>query len=704
MSETKTLEKLLEGLSLDKKKLDEIKNKPQIEQNIKDIGECSPEITKMHYSLACTAPKNVDIIRIAKLIDAGLVKHENMLRGIYKVLEKNVSDEEVANFISENSFSENEIKNFIDQRKGSLKRDILREIKNEMPYVDFKIVMALLNDYKEPEMKSPQPVEEEKDWLDEGEISRIHKPTENKQVNDQILQEHLKRTGGKVVTRFPPEPNGNLHIGHAKALNLSFEYAKKFGGYTYLRYDDTNPKNESEEHFHSILEDVKWLGFEPYAITSSSDYFDKMISFSFDLIKKDKGYVCFCSLDDIRNRRKIFQAERDKGNYDPTILSPYRNRTVDENLADLQKMLDGVYSEGEAVFRFKMDLESKNPLMLDLVGARIINMVHPRKNKNFFVYPSYEFALCVSDSLEDVTHSFCSREFYTRQEPYHWLLQNLGLYEPVQWEFSRLNLSNTVLSKRKLQELVRRGMNWDDPRFYTIKGMRRRGFTANGINNFVKSVGITFTESIVDLKILENFVRDDLNKIAKRVFCIRNPLKLIISNVQKKSIELPVLFGSEEKAMFPVEVNKIVYIDSSDFSDAQSTDFLRLTPSQPVGLINFGTVKFVEKNNEGIVVQLVDEKPLKHIHWVPNLNNKVELRLYKPLFRSFEPETVGFLNDINFESLEIADGYCDGRIIGAKNLDKFQFVRSGYFCCDKDSKDDHLVFNLTLPLKGVTEV
>lgn len=703
MSDLKTIEQLLLGLNIDGKKIEEIKNKPQIQQNIKDIGKACSEFTKMHYSLACTAPKNANIERISKFIDSGLIKHDNMLRGVYKMLERDISDEDLKEFIVKNDYSKENIKNLINKKIGMQKRDILKEMKNEMPYADFKIVIGIVNDLEEPEIKVAAAVNETNDWLDSGEISRIGKPADNKQVTDQILQEHLKRTGGKVVTRFPPEPNGNLHIGHAKALNLSFEYAKKFGGYTYLRYDDTNPKNESEEHFHSILEDVRWLGFEPYEITASSDWFTKMIEYSFNLIRAGKGYVCHCSLDDIRNRRKTFQLERDNGNFDPTILSPYRNTSIEENLIEFQKMLDREYLPGDVCFRFKMDLESKNPLMLDLVGARIIDIVHPRKNINYYVYPSYEFALCVCDSLEDVTHSFCSREFFTRQESYHWLLQNLGLYEPVQWEFSRLNLSNTVLSKRKLQELVKRGLNWDDPRFCTIKGMRRRGFTAVGINNFVKSVGITFTESIVDIKILENFVRDDLNKIAKRAFCIKNPLKLIISNANKKTIELPVVFGSEEKAMYPVEVNKFVYIDGSDFSEASSGDFMRLTPTQTVGLINFGTVKFIEKTSEGIVVQIVDEKPLKHIQWVANLNNKVELRLYKPLFSSTNPEEVGYLNDINFESLEIVDGYCDGRVIGAKNLDKFQFVRVGYFCCDKDSKDDHLVFNLTLALKGVTE-
>ena len=354
----------------------------------------------------------------------------------------------------------------------------------------------------------------------------------------------------------------------------------------------------------------------------------------------------------------------------------------------------------EATFRFKMDLDSKNPLMLDLVGSRIVDASHPRKGRNFYVYPSYEFALSVSDSLEDITHSFCSREFYTRQEPYHWLLQNLNLYEPVQWEFARLNLSNTVLSKRKFTELVKRGMSWDDPRFYTIKGMRRRGFTATAINNFVRSVGITFSETIIDVKLLENFVRDDLNKLFKRVFCVRAPLKLVINNLPRKTVELPVLNGADQIDTIPVEINKIVYIDSADFSEDPSKDFLRLTKTNPVGLINLGTVKFVEKTADSIIVQIVDEKPEKYIHWVSNLNNKVELRLYKPLFNSFNPEEIAYLKDINFESFEIVEGYCDSRILGLKNLDKIQFVRFGYFCCDKDSKEDHLVLNLTLQLKG----
>lgn len=701
MPNSKTIEDLLKRLGLSDKKVEEVYKKPQIQQNILDIAQAASSFSRMHYSLACTAPKGVDVARVSALIDKGLIKHDGMLRGVFKVLETDPTDSEVEEFIARNDPSREQIQNAVESRKGMAKKDILRDLKSEMPYADFRIVMEIVDSIVGSADSLPgETTTKKKDWLDEGEVSKLRMPRENLQASEEIMQAHLKRTGGRVVTRFPPEPNGSLHIGHAKALNLSFCYAAKFGGHTYLRYDDTNPKNECEEHFESILEDVRWLGFEPYEITYSSNYFDKMTEFAFDLIRKGKGYVCHCSLDDIRNRRRQFQNDRDNGHTDPSILSPYRNRSIEENTREFQKMLDGEYADGEAVFRFKMDLESKNPLMLDLVGSRIINVTHPLKNKNFIVYPSYEFALCVADSLEDITHSFCSREFYTRQEPYHWLLRTLGLYEPIQWEFSRLNLSNTILSKRKLSELVRRGMNWDDPRFYTIKGMRRRGFTPAGINNFVRSVGITFTESIVDVKILENFVRDDLNKVAKRVFCVRNPLKLSITNFPKKSIALPIIYGSEEQGSVSVDVNRVVYIDGSDFSENPSEDFHRLTKSQSVGLIGLGVVKFVERSEDTIVVHMVDEKPLKYIQWVPNLNHKVSLRLYKPLFNSFNPEEAGFLNDINFESLEICDGYCDPRIAGAKNLDKFQFVRQGYFCCDKDSKDDEYVFNLTLPLKN----
>lgn len=694
----KDLLEALRALKIEDKKIDEITNKKQILSNLEMIFQKTTEFTRIHYSLGCTAPRGIDIIKATEIVDNGVVKQDNLLRCLYKAMEMHKSKEECINFIKENDKPKEEIEKEVKKLLGKPKKDILREMKNKMPYADFKVVMEILNEVEDVEGEEDTT---KHDWLSEGEITKLPAPKDMNQRSDKIKEEHLSRTGGRVVTRFPPEPNGSLHIGHAKALNLSFCYAKKYDGWTYLRYDDTNPKNEDQVHFESILEDVKWLGFEPKAITHSSDYFEKMKEFSFELIKKRKGYVCHCKNEDIGNRRKQFQTERDAGAVDPTILSPYRNRSVEENLIEFQKMLEGKYRDGEAVFRFRMELESKNPLMLDLVGSRIINMKHPYKDVNYIVYPSYEFALCVADSLEDVTHSFCSREFYTRQEPYHWLLRNLGLYEPMQWEFSRLNLSNTVLSKRKLASIVKGGMEWDDPRLYTIKGMRRRGFTPKAINSFVRSVGITFSETVVDVKILENFVRNDLNQTSIRVFCVKNPIKITINNMDKIKVSLPISNGTETFGTEEVSVNRVVYIESGDFSESPDSSFLRFTRDNPVGLMHIGAIRFIEMTTDGIVAEKVDTVPRKFIHWIPNLNNKVTLRLYEPLFNSFDPEKQGYMEDLNPNSLTVVKAYCCPRAMNAVTLDKLQFVRQGYFCCDKDSKIGDLIFNLTLPLKNV---
>ncbi|KAI5173328.1 glutaminyl-tRNA synthetase [Pancytospora epiphaga] len=697
------IEKLLKNIDVPDERIAELCKKAPIIENIRKVQKTSSNFTKLHYTLACTAPKNIDLTKVCPFIDNQSIKHESMLRGVIKHLGSS-SEESVEAFIDRNSFSREEIANYVNSKQPLSKNEMLKEVKKEMPYADSKVVLELVSEVCMDGV-STRPVnkaDERFKWFEEGEILQVPKPKNNKQANEKILNEHLERTGGRVVTRFPPEPNGQLHIGHAKAINISFLYAEKHGGMTYLRFDDTNPKNEKEEHYNAIVEDVKWLGFTPYEITASSDYNDRMLDMSVKLIKKDKAYVCHCSLEDIRNRRQIYQRERDEGRSDPTILSPYRNRPIAESLEEFNKMLAGGYKEGEAILRFKMDLESKNQHMLDLVGARCIDIVHPKKNRNWHVYPTYEFALCVCDSLEDVTHSFCSREFMTRQESYHWLLRNLELYEPIQWEFSRLNLSNTVLSKRKMLSLVNNhGFEWDDPRFYTIAGMRRRGFPPEAINKFVRSLGITYSESIVDVRILENFVRTELNATSKKVFCIKAPIKVTINNLTKRQIDIANLNKETSSDPCLVEVNKILYIDESDFSESPAEDFHRLTPTQPVGLIGIGAIKFVEKGKDGIVCELCDAKPLKFVQWVSSLNDKVTLRLYKPLFNSFNPEEIGFQNDVNLDSLEVVDGYCDSRITNAKASERFQFVRMGFFCCDKTTTDGELVFNMTLPLKNL---
>lgn len=682
----------LKNLNFNEDKVNDIEKQPVLKKNLDMIVETGSEITPIQYSMACLAPKNANIKLLSDVIASGCVVNDSLLKAIMK--SKLETKEELIEFCKSNTYDEEVIKKLINEckEKNMSKLKIRSELNNKYPNFDKKIFFEEMKDYG-----MELPLEKyTKNWLDEGEIKLLHKPGENKQENEEIMKKHLERTKGKVVTRFPPEPNGMLHIGHAKALNLSFEYAKKFGGVTYMRFDDTNPKNEADELYDGILEDAEWLGFTPYKTTASSDYFDEMLDMSKTLISKGCAYVDFCSLDEIRNRRSQYQRERDNGNDDACILSPYRNKTIEENTKQFDKMLNGDYKDGEAVLRFKMPLESKNPLMLDLVGCRIIDMVHERKKRNFIVYPTYEFALCVSDSLEDVTHSFCSREFYTRQEPYHWLLKELGLYEPVQWEFSRLNVSNTVLSKRKLGKLVEKGLTWDDPRFYTIKGIRRRGFPAAAINAFVQSVGITFSETIVDVKILESFVLKELFKTATKATCLLNPLKVCINKKAKGKIS-----GKD------VDVYKVIYIDKSDFLEdiSKDKDFLRLTPENPVGLINLGVLKYVGKESDGIRCELLTKeecKPSKNIQWLADLNNKVELRMYKPLFKSFNPEEVGFLNDVDLEnSLEVVTGYVDATVLDVKVEDKYQFLRIGYFCCDKDSifeKEKKLVFNLTLEL------
>jgi len=372
---------------------------------------------------------------------------------------------------------------------------------------------------------------------------------------------------------------------------------------------------------------------------------------------------------------------------------------VEENLKVFQEMIDGKWEEGKACLRFKMDTNTKNPLMFDLVAVRIVNEKHATKNIKYPVYPTYEFALCVSDSLEDVTHSFCTREFYTRQESYNWLLDELEIYKPVQWEFSRLNISNTVLSKRKILPLIKYGIYWDDPRLFTIKGMRRRGFTSTAINKFCKSLGLTFSESIVDVKILENFVRDDLNKTSRRIMCVKEPLKITIMNVEPCTISIPDFPGGEISREVPF--TPVIYIEKSDFMEKGDERFLRLTLDQPVGLYMLYPIRVVKITEDGILAERCDVIPKKFIHWVSEDSIKIEMRMYSPLWKSFNPESSNYLEDMNKNSLEICNGFCDKRILSAKIEDKFQFQRLGYFCVDKDMTKERIVVNLTIPLKNV---
>jgi glutaminyl-tRNA synthetase len=694
------LDEILGRLNIPESKRAEIQKKPQLQKNLEQVFGPRDSSNKLLYTLACTATRNIDLDLFADLIDSGAIRHEGMLKGCYRYAErsKGAREDELRKFISENDVGAEHISAFIDglRRKGVHKKEMLNAVRNAMPCADFKVVVEAVGRIEEKDEDRHVGTESKGDWLEEGEIRKLHRPGEGAQPSEEVRMAHLRRTRGRVVTRFPPEPNGDLHIGHAKAINLNFEYARKYGGYTYLRYDDTNPRNESKEYFDSILEDVRWLGFEPHKITASSDYFYKMIEFSIKLIRKGKAYVCHLDTDEIRRRRREYQDAEDG---DCSILSPHRNRSVEENLKTFEEVLSGEWEEGKACLRFKMETESKNPLMLDLVGARVINARHPRSGIKYPIYPSYEFALCVSDSLEDVTHSFCTREFYTRQESYNWLLDQLEIYKPVQWEFSRLNVSNTVLSKRKLLQLAKYGIGLDDPRLYTIKGMRRRGFTPNAINAFCRSVGLTFSETTVDVRILENFVRDDLNRIARRVMCVRDPLRVTIMNAKPHRISVPDLPGSGTAR--EIGFTPTIFIERSDFMEEGDEDFLRLTPENPVGLCMLFPIRVVRVSGDGILAERCDDVvPKKHIHWVSEENVKVEMRMYSPLWDSFNPEEGDYLSEMSKNSLEICGGLCDTRILDAHVGERLQFQRIGYFCVDRDTTENRIVVNLTIPLKG----
>lgn len=553
-----------------------------------------------------------------------------------------------------------------------------------------------------------------------GEVLKFHKPGENKQLNDDIMRRHLEATGGKVVTRFPPEPNGFLHIGHAKAINFNFGYAKSHDGVTYLRYDDTNPEAEEERYYEAIKENVEWLGFTPYKITYASDYFDQLYLYAIELIKKGKAYVCHMTGEEIRASRG---GDDNKG---PRFDSPFRNRPIEENLAEFERMKSGEYEEGQAILRLKQDMQSGNPCMWDLVAYRIDKTnAHHRTGRKWCIYPMYDFTHCLCDSLENITHSLCTTEFILAREAYYWVCDQVGVYKAVQWEYGRLNLTNTILSKRKLTKLVEEGVvsSWDDPRLYTLAAVRRRGFTSAAINRFCEEIGITTAPTVVDVRKLESFVRDDLNKTTLRRMCVLEPLLVEFVNVPedfKTTITLPNDPRDPSKGESSIELTRQVYMDACDFrmdeASADISSFFRLTPKQAVGLYRVGVATFVKVDCDpetGKPVKVYVEldqseiptlKPKTYIQWVPKETAiPTEIRIFSDLFKSVNPQAnpSGWLSDVNRDSLRIIpDALVDSRLLTAKVEDKFQFQRVGYFCVDADTeKAGKLVLNLTVSIK-----
>ncbi|VDN02477.1 unnamed protein product [Thelazia callipaeda] len=522
-----------------------------------------------------------------------------------------------------------------------------------------------------------------------------------------LLKKHVEDVKGKVVTRFPPEPNGLLHIGHAKAINIDFGYAKAHGGICYLRFDDTNPENEEEEFMENITEMVNWLGYKPHKITHSSDYFEQLYEWAIVLIKENLAYVCHQSVDEIRG----FEVTE----------SPWRNRPVEESLQLFQDMRRGKFEEGEATLRLKVILEEGK---VDPVAYRIKYCTHHRTgNKWLCIYPTYDYTHCLCDSLENITHSLCTKEFQSRRSTYYWLCNALNIYCPVQWEYGRLNMYYTVVSKRKIKALIdnKKVSGWDDPRLFTLTALRRRGIPPEAINNFIARLGLSTAQVFIDPQVLDATVRDYLNTSASRTMAVLYPLKVTIENADKivlpKSISVPD-FPNDANCTNShlVAVDRTIFIEQSDYKkDTNDRNFRRLTKNQSVGLKYLGIVlsvteELMDGNGEVTEIKVSASqltsanKPKAFIHWVAN-PIRCEVRLYNRLFKHKNPEDSkevpnGFLSDCSSDSLQILDAvYIDKSISNSVVYDRYQFERVGYFSVDPDSTSEKLVFNRTVDLK-----
>jgi glutaminyl-tRNA synthetase len=538
----------------------------------------------------------------------------------------------------------------------------------------------------------------------------------------EIIIEDLKtnKYGGRVHTRFPPEPNGYLHIGHAKSINLNFGLAADFGGKCNLRFDDTNPSKEETEYVESIIKDAHWLGGDwDNRLFYASDYFGQLYEWAVQLIKSGDAYVCDLTADEIREYRGTLT--------EPGKESPWRNRSITENLDLFERMRAGEFPDGSRTLRAKIDMASKNLNMRDPVMYRILHAEHHRTGDKWCIYPMYDFTHGQSDSIEGVTHSICTLEFEDHRPLYDWYIERLGIYHPQQIEFDRLNLTYTLLSKRRLLTLVQNGhvRGWDDPRMPTISGIRRRGYTAEAIRNFCNSIGVSKTNGIIELSLLEHFVREDLNRRAARVMGVLRPLRVVVENYPEGVVEeMEAVNNPEDAAMGTRKVpfSRVLYIEQDDFREHPPKQFFRLSPGREVRLrygyfITCTGMTKDEKTGEVLEIRCTydpatrggnapDSRKVKStIHWVSAAHAvDAEVRLYDNLFTREDPnqteEGQDFTANLNPNSLEVLTGCkLEPSLRDAVEGNRYQFERLGYFCVDPDSAAGKLVFNRTVALR-----
>ncbi|XP_072983839.1 glutamine--tRNA ligase [Typha latifolia] len=663
----------------------------------------------------------------------------------------NVSTEEIQSIVS--AVVEENMEAILEQRYHINVGNLCGQVRKKQPWADAKIVKemidgklyGILGERTEADNVKPLKKKKEKPAKVEVQTSAIvtsplpseeevnpysifPQPEENSKVHTEIffsngtiwrahnskeiLEKHLNATGGKVLTRFPPEPNGYLHIGHAKAMFIDFGLAKERNGLCYLRFDDTNPEAEKREYIDHIEEIVQWMGWKPFKITYTSDYFQDLYNLAVELIQKGLAYVDHQTPEEVKEYRE------------KKMNSPWRDRPIAESLKLFDDMRRGMIDEGKATLRLKQDMQSDNKNMYDLIAYRIKFTSHPHAGDKWCIYPSYDYAHCIVDSIENITHSLCTLEFEIRRPSYYWLLVALGLYQPYVWEYSRLNISNTVMSKRKLNHLVTEKWvdGWDDPRLLTLAGLRRRGVSSTAINSFIRGIGITRSDnSMIRVDRLEYHIREELNRAAPRTMVVLHPLKVVITNLDNPSIlDLDAKLWPDApdgaSSFYKVPFTSVVYIERSDFRLKDSKDYYGLAPGKAVLLRYAFPIRCTDviygDNSDDITEILVEYDPSKKtkpkgvLHWVaqpsPGVDPlKVEVRLFERLFLSENPaELEDWLSDLNPNSKEvIPEAYAVPSLGSAVLGDKFQFERLGYFAVDTDSTSEKLVFNRTVTLR-----